>query len=78
MLTQKDRSIILSAPLVLALLAVGCTPSARVYRNMYDGLQKREQMVNPNGGPMSQESSSYDAYQREREEILKKEPPPLP
>ena len=77
---NKTRPAIpLPVTLALALLAFsGCSPAEKVYRNMYDGLQKREQMVNPSDDLLPRENSSYDAYTKEREEILKKDSPTLP
>ena len=51
------------------ILLPGCEKD-RVYENIYDGLQKREQIVNPSNDPIPPEQQSYDAYKREREEIL--------
>ena len=62
-------------PLLVALLVSGCQPGEGVYRNLYDGLQKREQMVNRADEPMARDGSSYDQYTRERDEILSQENP---
>jgi len=62
-------------PLLVSLLVLGCQPSEKVYRNIYDGLQKREQMVNRADEPMARDGSSYDEYKRERDEILSQENP---
>ena len=59
--------------LALCLLAGACAPANTTYRNLYDGLQKREQMVNPNSGPMASEAPTYDSYTRERDEALNKD-----
>jgi len=64
-----------SGALAIVLLGFGCVPAEKVYRNMYEGLQKREQLVNSAEEPMIKENSSYDAYKRERDEILTKENP---
>jgi|GEM_PF-2695056 len=54
------------------ILVAGCEKDS-VYENIYEGLQKREQIVNPSNDPSSQEQQSYDAYKREREENLNNE-----
>lgn len=72
-LIQNKRKV--SGVLAFVLLTCGCAPTEKVYRNLYDGLQKREAMVNLSEAPIAKETTSYDAYRRERDEILKKETP---
>jgi hypothetical protein len=69
------NKIKVSGLLAFGLLTCGCAPTETVYRSLYDGLQKREAMVNTRETPTAKESTSYDAYRRERDEILKKETP---
>jgi hypothetical protein len=45
----------------------------RVYENIYKGLQKREQIVNPSDEPIPQEHPGYEQYKRERKESLDKD-----
>jgi hypothetical protein len=74
MRNKKHQPIPLLVTLAFALHACsGCSPTEKVYRNMYNGLQNREQMLNPNDDHLPRENSGYDAYKKEREEILKKE-----
>ena len=60
--------------LIISLLAViaGCTKE-RIYENIYDGLQKREEIVHPSDEPTIDKQQSYEAYKRERAESLKKD-----
>jgi len=55
---------------LLSLLMPGCSKE-RVYENIYEGMQQREQIVNPPDDPVPPKHPSYDEYKREREEILK-------
>ncbi len=61
--------------LVLCLLAtlVAACAKERVYGNIYEGLNKREELVNPGHGPDTAEPRSYEAYRRERARALTKE-----
>jgi hypothetical protein len=61
--------------LVLCLLAtlVAACAKERVYGNLYEGLRKRDELVNPGNGPDTAASQGYDAYQRERARTLTKE-----
>lgn len=54
---------------LLAIAAVGCTKD-RVYENIYDGLQKRGEIINPSDEPIPPEPPSYDVYKKERAESL--------
>lgn len=56
--------------LILSLSVCGCMQRDTVYRNLYEGMQKREEMVNLGSVPISQEATTYDTYKREREPIL--------
>lgn len=47
----------------------GCSKE-RAYENIYEGLKKREQIVNPSNEPVTRQQQSYREYIREREEIL--------
>lgn len=60
----------LAGVFILTLLACGCTPTDTVYRNLYEGMQKREEMVNPSAEPIPQDAITYDAYKRERDTII--------
>lgn len=40
------------------------------YQGMYHGLQQREEVVHPSDEPFPDEQPSYEAYRREREEVL--------
>lgn len=75
MLSKMARNKKVSGVLAFVLLGFGCVPADKVYSNMYDGLRKREQMVNPAEAPTLQEEISFDAYKRERDERLKTENP---
>lgn len=57
--------------LFLILLA-GCEKD-RVYEGIYEGMHKREQIVNPSDDPIPQEHQSYDEYKRDRDETLKQD-----
>lgn len=57
---------------LLSFFIAGCAKE-RVYENMYEGLKKREQIINPSNESISHEQPSYDEYKREREESLKKD-----
>lgn len=57
---------------LLCFFVAGCTRE-QVYENVYEGLQKREQLVHPSDGPIQREHQSFYAYQRERQESLKKD-----
>ena len=59
-------------PCLFFLLLAGCEKD-RVYENIYEGMQKREQIVHPSNEPIPPEQPSYDAYKREREEVLEKD-----
>ena len=54
------------------MLVAGCEKD-RVYENMYDGMIKREQILNRADEPIPQEQQSYDQYKKEREKSLKKD-----
>lgn len=54
------------------LILAGCEKES-VYENIYEGMQKREQIVHPSNEPIPPEQQSYDAYKREREEVLEKD-----
>lgn len=62
----------LSSICLLLLFIAGCTKE-RVYENIYEGLKRREQIVNPSSDPIHQKQQSYDEYKRERDELLKKD-----
>jgi len=53
-------------------LIAGCEKD-RVYGNIYDGMSKREQILNRADEPIPREQPSYDQYKKEREKSLKKE-----
>ncbi len=55
---------------VLIAFLSGCSKDM-VYEIIYEGLQQREQIVNPSDDP-TQEQKSYDEYKIDREESLKK------
>ena len=50
----------------------GCEKD-RVYKNIYDGMEKREQILNRTDEPIPQEQATYDQYKKEREKSLKTE-----
>ena len=54
---------------LLLMFMVGCSKE-RAYENIYEGLKKREQIVNPSNEPIPREQQSYHEYVREREEVL--------
>lgn len=54
------------------ILLAGCKKDI-VYEGIYEGMHKREQIVNPSNDPIPQEHQSYDEYKRDREETLKKD-----
>jgi hypothetical protein len=54
---------------LLIIAAAGCTKD-RVYENIYEGMQNREQIVNPADDPIPPTQPSYDAYKRERAKAL--------
>ena len=53
-------------------LVAGCEKE-RVYENIYDGMMKREQILNREDKPIPQEQPSYDQYKKERAKSLKDE-----
>lgn len=57
---------------LLVTMLAACSKD-RVYGNLYDGLQKREQMVNPATSPAGAEQQSYDGYQRDRARSLSRD-----
>jgi hypothetical protein len=63
-------NLILLILLVLFLAAPGCTSREKVYENMYEGLQKHEQIVNPADEPVPPSPPDYSEYQRDRKKIL--------
>ena len=48
------------------LLMAGCACHECLYRNVYNGLQKREEIVQPSDRPADQPPQGYDAYAREQ------------
>ena len=62
--------------LILSASVCGCMRRDTVYRNLYEGMQKREEMVNLGAVPISQEATTYDTYKRERNTILQTHRPP--
>ena len=64
--------VIFSYMFILLLFIAGCTKE-RVYESIYEGMKQRERIVNPSNDPIPQEQQSYDKYEREREEFLKKD-----
>jgi len=56
--------------IVLFLAATCCSRRERVYENMYEGLQMREQIVNPTEEPVPPPPPDYREYKRDREKIL--------
>jgi len=69
------RIITAVTTLCLVTTLPGCVKQETVYRSLYDGLQKREQIVRPELGPGADAGTSgFDAYQRERQELLKQQP----
>ncbi len=50
------------------LLFSGCACKECIYRNIYSGLQKREEIVRPADRPSDQPPQDYDAYARERDQ----------
>ena len=54
------------------MVIAGCKKD-RVYRNIYDGMIKREQILNRVDKPIPQKPQSYDQYKKEREKSLKTE-----
>jgi hypothetical protein len=57
----------------LLLLSIAGCAKEKIYESMYEGMKKREQIVNPSNEPIPQEQPSYDEYKREREKSLKKD-----
>jgi hypothetical protein len=57
---------------LLIIAEAGCTKD-RVYENIYEGMQDREQMVNPADDPIPPERQRYNAYKRERARALEQE-----
>jgi hypothetical protein len=66
-LGYKIMGLIILIPL---LAATGCTSRERVYENIYEGLQMREQIVNPSQEPVPPRPPDYSVYKRDREDIL--------
>ncbi|MDH4317598.1 MAG: hypothetical protein OEV64_04340 [Desulfobulbaceae bacterium] len=54
----------------LALLTMGCQKDL-VYENLYKGMQKREEIINPPPNEIPPEQQSYHEYKLEREKVLK-------
>lgn len=53
---------------------IGCADRDAAYRNMYEGLKKREETVNSTAQSTSAEPSmSYDKYEAERKKLLDKD-----
>ena len=61
--------------LLIGLLGlIGCANRDAAYRNMYEGLKKREGIVNPAAQNKPAEPSiSYDKYDAERKKLLDKD-----
>lgn len=61
--------------LLISLLGLmGCADRDAAYRNMYEGLKKREEMVNPAAQSKPAEPAmSYDKYEAERKKLLEKD-----
>ncbi|MFH1216797.1 MAG: hypothetical protein V1706_09900 [Pseudomonadota bacterium] len=57
---------------VFFLFVAGCEKE-RVYENIYEGMKKREQIVNPSDEPIPEQQPSFDEYQRAREDALKED-----
>ena len=66
------RSLSIRFLCLFLLVMAGCARE-RVYENIYNGLQKREQIVNPADGPIPQDQPSYGQYKRQRADILEKD-----
>jgi hypothetical protein len=49
----------------LLIIAVAGCEKERVYENIYDGLHRREEIVNPSDDPVPAGQPSYDAYKKE-------------
>jgi len=47
-------------------LTEACTKE-RVYENIFEGMQKREQIVNPSDEPIPPKQPNYEEYKRERD-----------
>lgn len=54
----------------LILSTMGCHKD-NVYENLYKGMQKREEIVNPSSDEIPPEQQSYHQYKLEREKVLK-------
>jgi hypothetical protein len=60
--------------LIVLLGLIGCADSDAAYRNMYEGLKKREEIVNPTAqNKPAEPSMSYDKYDAERKKLLDKD-----
>lgn len=60
--------------LIFLLGLIGCADRNAVYRNMYEGLKKREEIVNPTAQSKPAEPTiSYDQYEAERKKLLDKD-----
>lgn len=61
--------------LLIGLLGlIGCADRDAAYRNMYEGLKKRDEIVNPTAQSKPAEPSmSYDKYEAERKKLLDKD-----
>ena len=61
---------------VICLLGLaGCADRDTAYRNMYEGLKKREEITNPTvqSNRSAEPILSYDKYEEERKKLLEKD-----
>ncbi len=61
---------------VICLLGLlGCANRDAAYRNMYEGLKKREEIISPTvqSNRPAEPTSSYDKYEEERKKLLEKD-----
>lgn len=68
---MKTRLIVLG---VLVLAVGGCAATDGLYRGIYQGLQIREELVNPSAGPGKDRPLTYSEYAAERQRILDQPP----
>ena len=67
----KVKPYFLTYMFLVLVFVSGCKKET-VYEGIYEGMKHRQRVINPSNEPIPQEQQSYDAYQREREEYLKK------
>lgn len=60
--------------LFLSFSLTGCSTQPSLPELVYHSLYSREKIVHPGDDPVPPSTPSYDAYQKEREKILNKEP----